>query len=279
MIKRTLATASVLALAGGLLAGCGSSGPSAADGCKPAHQVKTLSSGQLTVTAYDLPPFSTVQGNDLGGVDGDILKAIAAKECWQLKVTSAAPAAIIPAVQSGRADVAAGDWYRTAERARVVDLSDPIYTDQMAIISSDGTSAIPDLKSKTVGTVDGYLWVSDLKKYLGGSLRIYNSPLNMYQDLSAGRIGVAVDSYGSGVYNTKGKDFQVKVAQPLAAVAASTEGAQSSFPVPKGHQDLLTALNDDIASLRKSGQLAKIMADNGLDKSAAEPGDPRLIGG
>ncbi|MBN0048485.1 hypothetical protein JS756_31170 [Streptomyces actuosus] len=71
----------------------------------------------------------------------------------------------------------------------------------------------------------------------------------------------------------------MKVAESFKEVAASTEGAQSTFPVRQNSTDLLTALNEDIAELRENGRLAEILKANGLDESAAEPGEPRLIGG
>lgn len=279
MIKRP-ALAATLAASTVLLAACGGSDSgSVADDCQPAHEFETISEGKLTVAAYDLPPFTRIDGDKLVGVDGLILEEIAAMECLEIEVTSMATAAIIPAVQAGRADVAAGDWYRTAERAEIVDLSDPIYTDQMALIGAGVSTAIPDLEGEKVGTVDGYLWVADMKAYMGESLSIYNSPLNMYQDLKAGRIDYAIDSFGSGVFNTEGEDVEVVVADSFEEVAASTEGAQSSFPVPQGSEDLLTALNEDIAELRESGRLAEILVEHDLDESAAEPGEARLIGG
>lgn len=277
MNKRPLVALAVTAIAAtGTLTACGGSESSVASDCKPAHTFSTLSKGSLTVAAYDLPPFSKVEGKKLVGVDGDVLAAIAEKECLSLDIKPAATAAVIPNVQAGRADLAAGDWYRTKERAQIVTLSDPIYTDQMGLVSKDGTTSIEALKGVDVGTVDGYLWVDDLKKYLGSSLKVYASPLNMYQDLKAGRIQIGVDSFGSGVYN--GKGFEVKVAEPLDAVKASLEGAQSCFPMVQDNAELATAINEDLAALREDGTLAKIMTDNGLDASAAEPGAGRLIG-
>ncbi|WDV56010.1 hypothetical protein PV963_39580 [Streptomyces coeruleorubidus] len=41
---------------------------------------------------------------------------------------------------------------------------------------------------------------------------------------------------------------------------------------------MLKAVNEDIAALRSSGELAKILTRNGLEASAAEVGEPRLTG-
>ena len=271
----TLAAAALATIAS--LSGCGGGDNTStvSKDCEPAHTFKTVKKGTLTVSTYDLPPFSKLEGKTITGVDGDLIKAIAEKECLTITAKPAATAAIIPTVQAGRSDLAVGDWYRTAERAKIVALSDPLYTDQMALISEDGVTDIGELKGKKVGTVDGYLWVNDMKKFLGGDLKVYSSTLNMNQDLKSGRIEVGIDSYGSGKFNNK--DLKVEVAESHAEVAASQEGAQASFPIPLDNKELLAAINEDIAELHKSGDLAKILTDNGLDASAADTGSPRLI--
>jgi polar amino acid transport system substrate-binding protein len=272
-------TAAVAALfVASTAAACGgsSSADGPADDCKPAHEFKTIEEGTLTVAGYDLPPYSKLDGKKITGVDGEIVAAIAAKECLTITPKWMATAAVIPTVQSGRADLAVGNWYRTKARTEVVSLSGPMYADQMAIISKDGVSDISQLKGKKVGTVDGYLWVKDLKSYLGGSLKIYSTTLNMNQDLKAGRIDIGVDSYGSGKFNNP--NLKVEVAKSHPDVAASQEPAQSSLPVPKDNAELLKAVNEDIKELHESGDMATFLDNNNLPKSAAETGEPRLIG-
>ena len=43
-------------------------------------------------------------------------------------------------------------------------LTAPMYTDQMAFISKDGVKSMSELEGKKVGTVDGYLWVDDVRR-------------------------------------------------------------------------------------------------------------------
>jgi polar amino acid transport system substrate-binding protein len=259
------------------LSACGSQGSAAevAKDCKPAHKFSTVTEGKLTVAGYDLPPYSSQSGGKLSGVDPDIVAEIAKMECLTVEAKWMAPAAVIPTVQSNRADLAVGDWYRTQARAQIVSLSDPIYVDQMGISSKDGIDTVAALKGKKVGTVDGYLWVEDLKKYLGDSLRIYPSTVNMNQDLKSGRIEIAVDSYGS--QKVTNPSMKIMVAKPDPAVAASQEAAQASLPVPQANTELLKAINEDLKTLRDNGKLKEILVKNGLDASAADTGAARLI--
>ena len=99
-------------------------------------------------------------GGEIGGVDGEVAKGIAKMpSAWTLVPVVVDPAATIQYVLSGKADIAAGDWYRTAERAKVLGLSYPLYLDQMGLYSKDGVSTVAALMGKQVGTVSGFLWV------------------------------------------------------------------------------------------------------------------------
>lgn len=282
-MRKPLLVATTIALALTGLTACGGGGSTDAasnSDCKPAHTFKTIKEGTLTVSVFDLPPYTKVENGKITGVDGGILDEIAKRECLTITATPMDAAGVIPAVQNGRADMAAGDWYRTAERAKVVTLSAPLYTDQMGIISSGGTKVISELKGKKVGTVDGYLWVKDLQTYLASDLKTYPSSTAMWQDLQAGRIEIGVDSFGSGVYTNKnmasGK-YKVEVADEFDQVAASKEAAQSNFPLPKNNPDLAKAVDANIEEMKKDGTIAKILVDNGLDKSAADTGPAREI--
>jgi polar amino acid transport system substrate-binding protein len=283
MKSKFLTTAAAAVLAMYSLSACGgaSNGLGKVDeNCKPAHEFKTLKDGTLTVVSFDLPPFTKVEANDLIGIDGDILKEIAKMECRTLTVTSAGTAAVIPTAQAGRADLAAGNWYRTESRAKIVDLTDPVYLDQMGLVSKSGVASLAAIKEQglTIGSADGYMWVADLKSYFGDQLKLYATGLNCYQDLEAGRVDVCTDGVSTAKYIAKDKKgLQVALAEPFDAVKASVEPAQSTFPIPKGHEDLLKALNADIAKLREDGTLSTILTKNGVDPSAAQVGQPRLI--
>jgi len=252
-----------------------------ADDCKPAHKFQTIQPGKLTVGFYDAPPFSTAdKDGNIGGTDADILKKIAAKECLEIVPVVVDPAATIQYVISGKADIAAGDWYRSVAREKVMGLSYPTYLDQMGIYSTTGVSKVDDLVGKTVGAVSGYIWVPGLQKLLGAQLKVYPNPVALAQDLAAGRIDIAVDSYGTGVYaQNKGgyQGIQIKVAEPDERVPASIEPPQANLPYTKGNEALGKALSADIEAMHKSGEMADILKANGLDPSGAKVGEPRLV--
>jgi polar amino acid transport system substrate-binding protein len=253
----------------------------AAGTCTPAHKFSTIQPGTLSVATWDFPPYSIPVGpSEVNGVDGDILKLIAAKECLTLSFANVDAAAVIQSVVSGKADIGMGDWYRTADRAKVLGLSAPMYLDQMGVISSQGIDTIAGMQGKRVGTVAGYLWTGDMQKVLGSSLTIYPNPVAMAQDLAAGRIDVGTDSYAVAVYDQKKggyKSMKIDVVKPDQRVPASIQPGQTALPFTKSNQALGDALSADIEALHKSGDLSRILKEHGLDPNATNVGAPRLV--
>lgn len=252
-----------------------------ADDCTPAHDIKTVEEGYLTIAAPTFPPFSIPESSsEISGIDADIVKEIAARQCLKVKVAAVEYATAIPYVVSGRADVAIGDYYRTEERSKVVNLSAPIYLDEMGIYSKDGISNISDLEGRKVGTVQGYLWVAELKELLGDDLSLYNNYVALYQDLGAGRIEIGVDGFAVGSAAQKDgalQGIQIKVAEPDDRVQASVESAQAGLPMSKDNPALLAAADAVIAELQESGRMVEILETYGMGASAADVGAPRLV--
>lgn len=262
-----------------VLTSCANDGAAPSD-CTPKHNVTTVETGYLTVAAYQYPPFAYPEGAGVGGAEGAILTEIAAMECLKVKAIPGAGAAMIPSITSNRADTTAGSWYRTAERAKVVLLSDPVFADRLIIVSQKGVATVPDLKGQKVGSILGFLWNDDLQTYLGDSVKLYETAQAMYADLAAGRIDVVIDTYPSAKSTLEktpidGLKFEVPPADP--AILSTVKPGQINFPVNLDNPGLVAAFNDDVAELRKSGKLEEILVSFGFKPDAAEPGEPNLL--
>ncbi|MFP3462763.1 transporter substrate-binding domain-containing protein [Arthrobacter globiformis] len=275
-MKFTLRTAAiVIALsASGLLTACGSTSPTAAKAdCTPETQFKTLQEATLTVSGPDYPPLFTSQGNTMDGVDGKILESFAAANCLQTQVKNLPAAGVIESVKSGQADVAAGGWYPTKERAQIVNLSDPAYSDTVVLVGKNPSSKITDYAGKKIGTTQGYLWVDDLTKWAGDNAKLYQSPDAVYQDLVAGRIDVALMAVNEAAYRLKSSDNGISYVQlePTSIIKATQNPSVTCFPSSKGNDELTTALNNHIKKLRDSGRLGEILKSFNIDPAAANP--------
>ncbi|MBN3723892.1 substrate-binding periplasmic protein [Burkholderia sp. Ac-20379] len=267
--------------AAGLFCSLLAAGAHAQGACKPAHQFQTITPGVLSIAAWDFPPYAIPAGrDDVKGVDGEIVKKIAAKECLKISVSVVDPAAVVQSVVSKKADIALGDWYRTADRAKVVGLGSPMYLDQMGIISKDGIDTVGGLAGKKIGTVTGYLWLADLQKTFGDSLVVYPNPVAMAQDLMTGRIDAGTDSYAVAQFNQKKGGYsgmKITVAKPDQRVAATLMPGQTTMPYTKSNTALGEALSADIDALRNSGEISKILQSYGLSPTATDVGAPRLV--
>jgi polar amino acid transport system substrate-binding protein len=267
------AAAASLALA---LTGCGSSDTTktVAAGCKPiVLGVKTVSGGKLSMAVAEYPPYVSMKGGSLSGVDGTVLAEVAKALCLEVSAQTMSFPAIVESVKRGRADLSAGNWYINEERAKSFELSDPVYLDQMALMSAEGAKTLDELKGKAVGTTQGYLWVEDLQKQLGKeNVRLYASEDAVYQDVKAGRIAAGVITYGGGAHLLKSNSdskFKVEVFESDPRIPASV-GARTAVLVNKGNTALQDAVNRVVEEMRKSGALAKALEKAGIDKSAAD---------
>lgn len=252
-----------------------------AQDCKPAHDFKTVSPGVITHASVTYMPYSGISpSGEADGVDGDLLKEIAKRECLTVKTIPVDSAAALNYVISGRADVTTGGYYRTAAREKVVGLTDPLYVDQMGIVSKEGLSSFSALEGKTVGIIQGDLWVADLKKVFGPQLKTYPALSQIIQDVDAKRLDVLITGYSVAVtaqQHGQLKGMQIKVADKDERVGASVNAGQGTFPISKRNEEMMKAFNDQIKSMHEDGTIAATLKRYGLDPSAAETGAPRLL--
>jgi polar amino acid transport system substrate-binding protein len=177
-------------------------------------------------------------------------------------------------VRTGKADITAGNVYINDERAELYEISEPVYSDKMALLTSDGASTIDALKGLQVGTPQGYLWVEDLQNALGtDNVKLYATEDAVYQDVRAGRIAAGVMTFGGAAQSLKANnDEKLKVAELESdeRVAASVGAARTAALITKGNTKLQEATNTIIEQMREDGSLKKALEDNGLPGSAAE---------
>ncbi|MFE4835666.1 substrate-binding periplasmic protein [Arthrobacter sp. NPDC056691] len=273
------AAAGLLALA---LSGCSPTAGAAVDpSCTPKHQFSTITKGTLTVAAYDFAPHLKLEGNQITGVEGDLLNEIAKRECLTVSVEASGGAgAAIPAVQAGRADLAASDWWRTKARAKLVALSNPVYLDQGALVSVAGYKTVAELDGKKIGSVSGNLWNDEFAQVFGDKFAVYQDPEAVFNDLAAGRIDAVIDSVGATTARFESnpiKDAKIIPLQPDPRIPVTAHPGQLNWPTKLDSPELTKAINENIEELRKDGTIAGLLKKYGMDPSAAEVGEPNML--
>ena len=280
---RVLAVTGVTALAAVTLAACSASGSDTADAggdsdCTPAHpDLQTVSDGQLTVATYDFPPLAIVDGEEMTGVEGDLLQEVAAMECLELVVQAAGgAAAAIPAVETGRADLAAGDWYRTSARAEIVRLSEPVYLDQTGVVSLNGYTT-DDLENIKVGSVAGNLYNDSLSSFLGDGFTIYQDDEAIFGDLEAGRLDAIIGSIPSSAASIDGRGIEGATLEPVTPhpeIPEFDKPGQAGWPTSYDNEALGEAMDENIKALHESGKIVEILQKYDIPESAGEVGEP-----
>lgn len=152
-----------------LIGACGSSGSSssASSSSAGASSNTTASSSSssgktyVIITSADFPPFSSRSASDpnqIVGFEPDMMKAVMAHLGWKYKWATADFNGLIPAVQSGRADMVVSDVYDTAAREKVVDFTDYLKTALSLMVTSSNASKVHgwmDVCGKPVGILTG----------------------------------------------------------------------------------------------------------------------------
>ena len=286
-MKTNLRTCGLLvaaaASAASVLTACsGEAASTVAADCKPQHaDVKTISDGKLSVGVIDIPPFSSYNSGKPKGIDVDIVKRIAKEECLEPVYQQATYADAIQSIAGGQIDLAIGTIDATAARLKVVDFSASTYLDGMGLASKSGAATIADLeKADSVGTIDGYLWVDDLKKILGSKLKTYPSSVELKADFDAGRLDVAVDAYGAEVPEFAGRsDVTVNLANehPDPRVQAIVKSPEAAFPLTKGNESLKKATSEDIVAMREDGSISRWLTDAGLKETLGDVGETQYV--
>lgn len=277
-LVRALSAGTVAGMLAMSLAACGGSEAASSSDCTPAHaDLKTITQGELTVASYDYAPATILSGENVTGMEGDLIAEIAKLECLKVTVsTSGGAGAVIPSVQSKRVDIGSGNWLRTKERTKIVYMSTPLWSDPQAIVSKTGLTS-DDLEGKMIGSVAGNLWNDSMSKWLGDKFKIYQDDESIYSDLKAGRIDALVASSASAKYRFKDAPIEgatVVDVKPNANVPQFASVGQVMLPSALDNDTLGKALDEDIKKLRENGTIKAILEKYGIDPSVGEPGAP-----
>ena len=226
----------MIGLAGAaLLAGCGGSD----------------SSTLKMITEATFPPYEFLRGREIVGIDVEICRTVAEKLGKGFQCETVDFDSVIPAVISGKADLAAAGITVTEDRKKNVDFSIPYVKTGIVVISrkSNPFTDVEQLKGRKIGvqsgtTSENYV-VNDLKQ----EPERLRSPAEAVAGLKAGRCDFVIADIDPAKNCVKGEaDLQ------LSDFITSEEYA---IAIRKGRPELLAAINATIAELKANGKLAK----------------------
>ena len=275
---RSLAVALSATLMLSTVAACGSGGDDAPKNVSAkTAALGTLTPGVLKVAVEPYAPYTTEQGGRIVGLDGDILTSIAKKLGLQVKPQVTDFAGMLAGVQSHRVDITVGGVAWSADRQKQGLFTDPPYYSPpaMAVRSGKTYKTVADLKGRSLGTVDGYVWVKSIQAVHGAKLHAYPDANGVFDDLGAGRIDVGfLDPLIIIAAQKQRPDLKIAteyLTPPTAAEVKAKpalqyfEPYQTGFYLPKKATKLERAISAQIDAMYKNGELAKLVKKYGGD--------------
>ncbi|MCX5262160.1 transporter substrate-binding domain-containing protein [Streptomyces canus] len=237
----------------------------------------TLTPGVIKVAVQPYAPYTSVQGDKIVGLDGDILNHVAKKLGLEVKPQVTDFAGMLAGVQSRRVDITVGGVAWSADRQKQGLFTDPPYYSPPAMAVRNGKTykTVDDLENLSLGTVEGYVWVKSIQSVPGAKLHAYPDANGVFDDLGAGRVDVGFldplliiaaqkerpELKISTQYLTPPTAAQVK-AKPAYAYF---QPYQTGFYLPKKATKLEQAISAQIDAMYTNGEMAKLVEKYGGD--------------
>jgi len=212
----------------------------------------------IVITSPDNPPFEfkdTAQGGDkVIGFDIDVVQKLGEHLGRPIKIVEADFPALIPSLQSGRADMAIAELGATSERRKSVDFSDPYYRNKAALLVLENSTLTSEkeLNDKKLGAQLGsshealaHKWAKTIP---GLSVVSLNKVGDLVQELKSGRIQ-AILMGDSIVHKVAASTSGVKV------IVLDIPGEEKAIAFPKG-SPLVAPTNKALKQMK--GDLDKI---------------------
>ncbi len=260
------------------VAGCGSDGDDEPKNVSAkTAALGTITPGVIKVAVQPYAPYTSVQGDKIVGLDGDILAYAAKKLGLEVKPQVTDFAGMLAGVQSRRVDITIGGVAWSADRQKQGLFTDPPYYSPpaMAVRSGKTYKTVDDLKGLQLGTVEGYVWVKSIQAVPDAKLHAYPDANGVFDDLGAGRVDVGFLDPLIIIAAQKGRpelkiDTQYMTPPTAAQVKAKPayeyfQPYQTGFYLPKKATKLEKAISAQIDAMYENGELEKLVKKYGGD--------------
>lgn len=229
---------------------------------------KVKDSHAIVMGFYNEPPHNWVEftGGGYKGMDYEIGATILAKlGVTQIDQIAVDWSGLIPGLQAGRWDMLAVGMSITAERAKQVSFTTPIYQYGSALIvpkgNPKGIKGLAQFAGMKVGAILGSTDADLVTAQKGAELVAFKSHPEMINGLKAGRVDAALaDETTAGYANLLVPEPSIEILHEWEGKAARPTG----LSVRLDDADMLKLLNDNIAEMKKDGTIVKILEKYGL---------------
>ena len=219
-------------------------------------------------TSNDAPfSFHDPGSNELKGIDGEMITAIAEDKGWEIEVYDTDFATLIPALEAEKIDVVADAMYITDERKQKVNFTDPWYKEGEGIVIREDTTDISgaaDLAGKVIGAQTGTVSLDYAKTRGGSERRELDSQAALLQALKNDQVdAIVTDSAVAGYALEQDPESGLELILPEPPHFPGTIGAA----VRKDDTERLEELNAGRAKLKADGRDLEILEKYGLGEA------------
>lgn len=221
----------------------------------------------IMATNATFPPYEFVSGQEIDGIDPAIVRTIAERIGCVLEIQDMSFDSVIPAVQSGKADIAASGITVTEERKKQVNFTLPyVIAEQLIIVPKDSRiTEVKDLKNARVGVQHGTTGDLYMSQNIKEPERFANAPVAIAALLAGKLDAVVVDSEPANIF--------VKQRPQLKLLTKPLTYEEYAFAVNKNNAELLKKFNTELSRMKDSGELAKIISSYREKNSGKAPGE------
>ena len=235
-------------------------------GCGKGNSLEAVQKkGVLTVaTSPDFPPFESLDGDRIVGIEVDILEKITETLGVEIKFEQMDFDSVLPGVQAGKFDVGMSGITVTAEREKIADFTDPYFMAAQAIVVMEDSDITckADLEGKSVSVQTGTTAESYCMEN-GYDVQAFQANNDAASALTSGKVDAwVVDN-----------EVAVALAAELDGAVVLDEAMTSepyAFAFAKGSDTLVAAFNDALKALIDDGTVEAIFEEYGVPYVAPE---------
>lgn len=214
--------------------------------------------GVLTVCSdIPYPPFEFEEGGKYTGFDIDLMQEIANGLELEMSVKDVGFEGLQSgsALAAGTCDIGASAMTITEEREKNLDFTEPYYDSLQSLLVPKGSdiTSIEDLSGKTVGVQQG----TTGKKYAeenvpkDATVKAYPSDAELFPALQSGAVDVVLQDLPVNLRHTEDGKFTI-------AEEYQTQEQYGFAVKEEGADELLKAVNEQLAALKEDGTYQKI---------------------
>ena len=206
------------------------------------------------ITEATFPPYEFLRGQEIVGIDVEICRAVAQKLGRSFQAETVDFDSVIPAVVSGKADLAAAGITITEDRKKNVDFSIPYVKTGIVVIfkKSNPFKEPAQLKGKKIGVQSGTTSETYVLEQLKQEPERAKSPAEAVAALKSGRVDFVIADIDPAKNCVKG--------EADLALSDFITSEEYAIAIKKGQPELLKAINDTITAAKADGRLAKWIA-------------------